>query len=115
MKPLATLVLLGLLAFVFSQRPSFIFGEQAARPNVLTVEVYLDPTQAEGWEAERFFRARGLRVHTRDIMTDADAHKEYIRRGRGPLPMILIGNERLDGFRDWEAQRLLDRIGVGHP
>jgi hypothetical protein len=84
-----------------SARPS------SAGPRVI---VYLDPADPAGREAEAFFRNRGLDVEVRNVMQSAPAHAEYVRLGGGPLPLIRVGPERLNGFDRHTAERVLDRL-----
>lgn len=111
MKPLLILSLLGLLAFAGMKGATALQEPAASRaPAGPPIAIYLDPSDPIGWEAEAFFRGRGLRPEVWDVTQNAHAHAEYIRMGGGPLPVVRIGPERLSGFDRRTAERVLDRL-----
>jgi hypothetical protein len=107
MRVLLLIAALGALAYVGLVGLPDI-GSSAA-PQGPDVIIFFDPAAPEGYQAERFFRSRGLSVQLRDISADAVARAEHVRRGARELPMILIDRQQLDGFREWEAERILDQ------
>jgi hypothetical protein len=110
MRPLAVLALLGLLAFAGLQLPGLLASPPPGRPSAPQVTVFGAPSAPDTWAAEAFFRKRGFVVHVRDVTTDAAARAEHVRLGSGALPTILVGGEQLEGFREWEVERILDRM-----
>jgi hypothetical protein len=114
MRPLVVLALLGLLAFAGLRLPDLLASPPSVRPSSPQVTVLGAPSAPDTWAAEKFFRKRGFAVHVRDITTDPAARAEHVRLGSGALPVILVGSERLEGFREWEAERVLDRMARQH-
>jgi glutaredoxin len=114
MRPLVVLALLGLLAFAGLHLPDLLTSSPPARPSGPPVTVFGAPSAPDTWAAEAFFRRRGFDVRVRDITTDPAARAEHVRLGSGTLPVILVGSERLEGFREWEAERVLDRMARKH-
>lgn len=107
MRILLVLAALGLLAFLGLKGMPFM-PAPAGAPAAEAV-LYADPADAATWEAERFMQRHGYRVRVRDVNVDAAAHAEYIRLGAGELPIILFDGHRVNGFRSWEIERLIDR------
>jgi hypothetical protein len=106
MRILLAVAALGLLAYLgFAAFPEIAVTSAPDTPDAI---IFLDPAQPDGFQAEQFFRSRGMNVLVRDVSTDATARAEYVRRGARGLPMIIIRGDQLDGFRQWEAERLLD-------
>lgn len=107
MRVLLIIAALGLLAYIgLAGLPELSSEPSISAPDAI---IFMDAAMPEGYQAERFFRSRGLTVQMRDIGSDAAARAEYVRRGARELPMILLGSDRMDGFREWEAERILDQ------
>lgn len=100
------LALLGLLGFFGLNGLPFTPAPAGAQPYA---ELYIDASDGASWEAERFMRSQGYQVRVHDIRVDGAAHAEYIRLGAGELPIILFDGHRVNGFRSWEIERLIDR------
>jgi len=110
MKTLLLLSTLGLLALAGMKGWDALQPAGGPAPTGPRVAIYLDPSDPAGWEAEAFFRRRGLQAEVWDVTQNASAHAEYVRMGGGPLPVVRIGSERLSGFDRRTAERILDRM-----
>jgi len=114
MRTLLVVALLGLFAYLgLHGLPHLATSPTAQTQEVATI--FVDPNDPTAWEAERFFRDRGIQVKLRDIVRDADAHAEYIRRGAGALPVIVFHGQQFEGFRSWEVERVLDQRSRQRP
>ena len=77
-------------------------------------KVVMYTTQSCGYcaQAREYFSDRGVSVSERDIERDADAANEFASlRGVG-TPLILVGDERFDGFDEDALDDALDRAGI---
>jgi hypothetical protein len=108
MRILLVLAALGLLAFLGLKGVPFM-PAPAGGPGAAEAVLYADSSDGTTWDAERFLQKHGYTVRVRDITVDAAAHAEYIRLGAGELPIILLEGDRVNGFRSWEVERIIDR------
>ena len=60
-------------------------------------------------KARSYFQSNRIRFRERDIEKDATAEREYKRLGGNGVPLILVGEQRMDGFSEDSFRRLYDR------
>lgn len=58
-------------------------------------------------QAKQYLKRKGLRFKELDIEGDARARRAYERLGARGVPVILIGDQRVDGFDPKRIERLL--------
>jgi glutaredoxin len=63
-------------------------------------------------EAREYFADRGVAVRERDIGADQDAAQEFAALHGVGTPLILVGDERLDGFDEDALDDVLSRAGI---
>lgn len=59
-------------------------------------------------KARHYFQANGVAFRERDVDKDPAARREYERLGGTGLPLILVGDQRLNGFSEDGFRRLYD-------
>ena len=77
------------------------YGEtirMASRKRGKQVVVYTAPGCAECARAKGFLRERGIPFREMDVTASPRARKELQRLGARGVPVLLIGDERMDGF-----------------
>jgi hypothetical protein len=78
-------------------------GEAGAQ----AVEIYVDGKSQDCMTALAFFTANGIPVQKYEIEKSPDAKKRFEAQGGGALPLILIGDQRMDGWDEPAARKLL--------
>lgn len=87
-------------------------GEQAqAKRPAKTRSVVMYSAQWCGYcrKARDYFRSNGVAFRERDVEMDSAARADYERLGGTGLPLILVGDRRLDGFSEDGFRRLYER------
>jgi glutaredoxin len=72
----------------------------SGRRGHLSVVIYTTPSCAHCRRAKAFLRGRGIGFREMDIAGSARARKEFERLGGRGVPLLLIGDKRLDGFSE---------------
>ena len=62
--------------------------------------------------AREYFADKGVSVTERDIGASEDAANEFAQLHGFGTPLILIGDERIDGFDEDELDDALERAGI---
>lgn len=63
-------------------------------------------------QARQYLQQRGLPFQELDVQSNARAQKALQRLGARAVPVILIGDARVDGFDRARLDRLLVKAGV---
>lgn len=59
-------------------------------------------------KARNYFRQNGIRFTEYDIEKNQTANREYDQMGAKGVPVILVGNQRMNGFNEQGFKRLYD-------
>jgi glutaredoxin len=57
--------------------------------------------------AKRYLGQRGVQYEERDVERSADARKEFQSFGARGVPLIVVGNERMEGFNAQRFERMI--------
>jgi len=57
--------------------------------------------------AKRYLIQRGVRYEERDVERSSDARKEFQSLGGRGVPLIVVGNERMEGFNSQQFERMI--------
>lgn len=60
-------------------------------------------------KARAYFRSRNIEFSDLDVETDASAKAQFNSIGGGGVPVILIGETRINGFNENEFERIFKR------
>jgi hypothetical protein len=71
------------------------------------VEIYVDGKSQDCMTALAFFTANGVSIQKHEIDKSPQAKKQFEAQGGGALPLILIGDQRMDGWDEPTARKLL--------
>jgi glutaredoxin len=90
------------------------FGSSAARATTGTVQVKLYTTTWCGYckKAKAFLRARGTRFQEIDVEASEQGRGEFRALGGRGVPVILVGNQRMDGYSEGTLAGLLKQAGL---
>ena len=62
---------------------------------------------------QEYLDARGVAYRAVDIESSEEAYGEYAREGgTGSIPLIVVGEERMQGFQEAALEGLLQRNGI---
>lgn len=59
-------------------------------------------------QLKQYLQQRGLRFQEFDVQNDPRGRKAYARLGARTVPVVIIGDTRVDGFDRRRLDRLLD-------
>lgn len=62
-------------------------------------------------QLKQWLQQRGLRFQEFDIQRNARAQKDFARLGARGVPVLLIGDQRVDGFNPKQLEKLLGGKG----
>ena len=62
-------------------------------------------------QAREYLQRRGVRFQELDIQQNIRAQRALAKMGSRSVPVIMVGDIRVDGFQREYLDRLLDRIG----
>lgn len=62
-------------------------------------------------QAREYLKLRGVRFQELDIQQNIRAQRALAKMGSRSVPVIMVGDTRVDGFQREYLDRLLDRIG----
>lgn len=74
--------------------------------NAPRITLYSTRNCAHCQQAKQYLQQKGLRFQELDIQQNARAQKDFARLGARGVPVILIGDTRIDGF----DRRRLDAV-----
>lgn len=92
----------------YSSPEVFTYDAPPSGDAAVTAAVTIFTTQRCGYckAAKRHFRQQGIAYTEYDIERSAEARQRYQRLGATGVPVILVGNQRLNGF----SKEAFDRI-----
>jgi len=62
-------------------------------------------------KAKAFMDSRGVRYREVDVETDATGREEFVKLGGRGVPVILVGESRMDGFNEGGLEGMLKAAG----
>lgn len=62
-------------------------------------------------QAKQYLKTKGLRFQEFDVQHNARAQKAFARLGARAVPVIMVGDTRVDGFDRQRLDQLLDKAG----
>lgn len=76
-------------------------------------EVVIYTTEWCGYcrKAKAFMDAKGVRYREVDVETSQAGQQEFARLGGRGVPVILVGNQRMDGFDQARLEAMLENAG----
>lgn len=85
----------------------------ATEPTAGAPKIVMYATQTCGYcaKARAYFKTRGLRWEERDIETSAQAKQEWKTLGGLGTPLILVDEEKVNGFHQARLDTLLAKHG----
>lgn len=72
----------------------------SGRHGRVSVVIYTTPSCSHCRRAKAFLRGRGIGFRELDIAGSPRARKEFERLGGCGVPLLLVGDKRLDGFSE---------------
>lgn len=63
--------------------------------------------------AKAHLSSKGVSFRELDVEQSADAHRQFQQLGGKGVPLILVGNKRMDGFDPAAMDSLLQEAGIG--
>lgn len=76
-----------------------------------TIVMYATQTCGYCAKAREYFKANGLRWDERDVETSAQAKQEWKTLGGMGTPLILVGEEKINGFHQARLEAALAKYG----
>ncbi|MCF7983319.1 MAG: hypothetical protein K9L70_02855 [Thiohalocapsa sp.] len=72
----------------------------SAKPGRMSVVIYTTASCSHCNRAKAFLRGHGIGFREMDVARNPRARKEFERLGGRGVPLLLVGNRRLDGFSE---------------
>ncbi len=90
------------------------FGSSAARATTGTVQVKLYTTTWCGYckKAKAYLQARGTSFREIDVESSEQGRSEFQALGGRGVPVILVGNQRMDGYSEGTLAGMLKQAGL---
>ncbi len=82
----------------------------STRPPRITL--YSTPACSYCQQARLFLKAHKLRFQEFDVQRSGKARRQLERMGARGVPVIMVGNQRLEGFQAGKLRQALSRAGV---
>ncbi len=87
-------------------------GTAGAKKAAVRVKLFVTQTCTYCKKAKAYLRQRGTPFEELDIGTSRQAKVEYQQLGGNGVPVILVGQQRMDGFNQGRLEALLADAGL---
>jgi glutaredoxin len=84
-----------------------------APPARADVVMYTTSWCASCKKAKAYLTGKGVPFRELDVEQSAEAHQQFQQLGGKGVPLILVGNKRMDGFDPGAMDGLLQEAGIG--
>jgi glutaredoxin len=91
---------------------SFVGGGGTGAASSVKVRMFMTQSCPYCRKAKAFLQKRGIPYEELDIEASAGAKAEYDRLGGNGVPVILVGERRMDGFDARRMERMLAEAGL---
>lgn len=99
-------------SFQGSAAVSFMGGGEGGAIRLGKVRIFVTQSCPYCKKAKAFLRRRGTPFEELDVEKSTSANAEYKRLGGQGVPVILVGQQRMDGFNEGDLTSLLKSAGL---